>query len=83
MYKALSLMACLALAACGDVASKDSGAFSFNFKDGQMNGTYNPEGRDAVKIQKFIQVDCPSKKLTTYNETPQTNGLIAFVANCA
>ena len=73
----------LGLAACGDIASQDADAFSTQFKDGQLSGTYNPAGWDSERIQKFISSECPSKKLASYNETPQSNGLIKFVADCA
>ena len=83
MKKTVLISFCRVLSACGDIASRVSKAFSFDLKDGQLNGTYNPEGWDADEVQKFIRTDCPSKKLSTYNETPQANGLTAFVAVCA
>ena len=71
------------LAACGDPAVSNPDYFSYQFRGGQLNGSYNPTGYDANRVQGFIQSECVDKKLASYDETPASNGLVDFTATCA
>ncbi|WP_235225992.1 hypothetical protein [Octadecabacter dasysiphoniae] len=77
------LIATLGLTACGDIANKNPQAFSSNVRDGQITGTYNPEGWTSDEIQTFSRSNCASGTIASYSEAPQANGLIAFVIDCA
>ena len=77
------VLATLGLTACGDIASDNPNAFSANVRDGQIIGTYNPAGWTSDEIQTFSRNDCATGEIANYSETPQSNGLIAFVIDCA
>lgn len=70
-------------AGCGSstpVALKTPTFFSFNFDDGALVGQYNPAGFNAKQIQNSIAGYCTNGRIGAYQETPQPDGLVAFVA---
>ena len=84
MKTTILFLAALGLTACGDIANKNPNAFSSNVdRNGQITGTYNPAGWTSDEIQTFSRSDCASGEIANYSETPQSNGLIAFVIDCA
>ena len=83
MKNILAIVPFLGLVACGDIASTDPSAFSTTKNGNQITGTYNPEGWTAERIRTFTRHECASGEIANYSETPQSNGLIAFVIDCA